>query len=301
MRVQPPPMQLLPAFEAAARLSSFKLAAEELNVTPSAISQQIKVLEQLLGHGLFVRHPRAVELTRVGLRYFELASEVIQLFRSGHRAISNDLRKPTLRISAMTLVAYDLLIPALPGFNAAHPNIDLRIETSELPVELGTEQDDIAVRVGPGNWSGLTAHKLCDLSVTVVDNGTYLNRVPLHPADTEQLSQLTLIHSRTHVDDWSQAAQAIGVDLSANPQLFFNDSFSAIAAAEAGSGLALGLIPIIQRRINAGTLRPLLPQPLPVGMGIWLVYPPTLEDHPGLPAAREWLQNTLGRLAETRA
>jgi len=105
-------MQFLPAFEAAARLTSFKLAAEELNVTPSAVSQQIKGLEQLLGHTLFVRHPRAVELTRVGLRYYELVSEVMQHYREGHRAISNDLRTPTLRISAMTLVAYDLRKPS---------------------------------------------------------------------------------------------------------------------------------------------------------------------------------------------
>ncbi|MDC0663685.1 LysR substrate-binding domain-containing protein [Marinobacter sp. SS21] len=301
MRSQPPPMQFLPAFEAAARLSSFKLAAEELNVTPSAISQQIKGLEQLLGHPLFVRHPRAVELTRVGLRYFELASEIIRRYRDGHRAISNDLRTPTLRVSAMTLVAYDLLIPALPRFNIAHPNIDLRIETSELPVELGTERDDIAVRVGPGNWPGLTAHKLCDLSVTVVDNGADPDLAPLRPADTNQLARLTLIHSRTHVDDWAQAAQAMGIDLSANPQVFFNDSFSAVAAAEAGSGVALGLLPIIQKRIDGGSLRSLLARPIPIGMGIWLVYPPALEEHPGLPAARQWLEDTLGGLSTAPA
>ena len=108
MRTQPPPMQFLPAFEAAARLASFKLAAEELNVTPSAVSQQIKGLEQLLGHALFVRHPRAVELTRVGLRYYELASEVMQRYRDGHRAISNDLRTPTLRSGAVMPAACPL-------------------------------------------------------------------------------------------------------------------------------------------------------------------------------------------------
>lgn len=290
-------MQFLPAFEAAARLASFKLAAEELNVTPSAVSQQIKGLEQLMGHALFTRHARAVELTRVGLRYYELASDIMQRYREGHRAISNDLRTPTLRISAMTLVAYDLLIPGLPRFNIAHPDIDLRIETSELPVELGTERDDIAVRVGPGHWPGLTAYKLCDLSVTMVDDGADPGRAPLRPGDVEQVSKLTLIHSRTHVDDWAEASRAMGVDLSKNPQLFFNDSFSAIAAAEAGSGVALGLLPIIQKRIDAGNLRALLPRPFPIDMGIWLVYPPALEEHPGLPAARQWLEKTIGRLS----
>ncbi len=292
-------MQFLPAFEAAARLASFKLAAEELNVTPSAVSQQIKGLEQLLGHALFVRYPRAVELTRVGLRYYELASEVMQRYREGHRAISNDLRTPTLRISAMTLVAYDVLIPALPRFNITNPDIDLRIETSELPVELGTERDDIAVRVGPGHWPGVTAHKLCDLSITVVDDGADPHQAPLRPGNTEQLSQLTLIHSRTHMNDWAEAARAMGVDLSKNPQLYFNDSFSAIAAAEAGSGVALGLLPIIQKRIDAGNLRALLPRPFPIDMGIWLVYPPALEEHPGLGPARQWLEETMGGMSTT--
>ena len=142
MRSQPPPMQLMPAFEAAARLQSFKLAATELSVTPSAISQQIKTLEGLLDAELFHRHPRAVVLTETGQRYFELATDIMQRYRSGHRAIREALTTPMLRVSAITLVAYDLLIPALPEFSRRQPDIDIRIEASESLVDLDGDRDD---------------------------------------------------------------------------------------------------------------------------------------------------------------
>ena len=133
----------------------------------------------------------------------------------------------------------------------------------------------------------------------MVDDGADPHQAPLRPGNTEQLSKLTLIHSRTHVNDWAEAALAMGIDLSRNTQLYFNDSFSAIAAAEAGSGVALGLLPIIQKRIDAGNLRVLLPRPVPINMGIWLVYPPALEEHPGLAAARQWLEETMGGMSKT--
>lgn len=294
MREIPPPIQLLPAFEAAARLSSFKLAAHELNVTPSAISQQIKTLESLLEHDLFVRHPRAVELTRVGRLYFELTNDIITRYREGHRAINNELRTPTLRISAMTLVAYDILIPELPRFHLAHPEIDLRIETSEQLVELGTERDDVAVRIGTGDWPGLEKFKLCDLNINLVGNDKQ------HPLPTnfnsKKFKEVTLIHSRTHVDDWAEVARVLGLDLSNNPQVFFNDSFSAIAAAEAGSGVAIGLFPILQKRLNAKKVKALLPQAAPLDMSCWLVYPPALTQHPGLPAVKAWLTECFQKL-----
>lgn len=296
MRIQPPPMQLMPVFEAAARLQSFKLAATDLNVTPSAVSQQIKTLEGLLDAELFHRHPRAVVLTEVGQRYFELATDIMQRYRNGHRAIREALTTPMLRVSAMTLVAHDLLIPALPEFSRRQPDIDIRIEASEALVDLDGDRDDIAVRIGDGNWPGLVCNKLCDLSVTVVAEPKLMKQIAANKPSP--LAGVTLIHSRTHVDDWQQAAKLLDLDLSSNKQLYFNDSFSALAAAESGLGVSLALLPLMQARIDRGTLRSLSSETFPVPQACWVVYAAKAKSNPALEPAIEWLTELFSGLNE---
>lgn len=291
MRSQPPPIQLLSPFEAAARLQSFKLAAIELSVTPSAISQQIKSLEGLLGTELFHRYPRAIVLTDIGRHYFELATDIIQRYRSGHRTIREGMTTPVLRVSTTTLIAYDLLIPALSKLSLRQADIDVRIEASESLVDLDADRDDIAVRIGDGNWPGLICQELCSLSVTTVAAPGLLKHFDFtEPFDPQSLIGMPLIHSRTHVNDWEEASTLFGVDLSQNKQLYFNDSFSALAAAESGLGVSLALLPLMQTRIDKGTLCRLDNRELPVPLSCWVVYAPKARNNPGLMPAIAWLE-----------
>lgn len=191
---RPPPLQLLPAFEAASRLLSFSKAAAELHVTTAAVSQQIRQLESYLGLPLFLRLTRRVELTDAGRQFAELVSRMLQQYRQGHADLLHHHTRPVLRLSMTPLVAQELLIPRLAAFQAQHPDVSIRLDARMDFVDFEREPIDAAIRVGKGPWPGLQAQPLCRCVAAIVASPQLLARQPVHSID--DLARHTLIHPR---------------------------------------------------------------------------------------------------------
>ena len=159
-----PPLNALRAFEAAARRLSITLAAEELHVTPGAVSPQIKGQEQTLGFELITRGHREISLTRQGNDYFRAITRAFDLLseatREATRKATRGRKRQQLKIRAYTTFAMRWLIPRLSGFQAAHPDIEVLLKASLEPVDFRTEDIDGAVRLGDGQWPGTNTYRL---------------------------------------------------------------------------------------------------------------------------------------------
>ena len=294
MKSSPPPLQLLPGFEAAARLLSFKKASEELNLTPSAISQQIKQLEDWLGHSLFHRKTRAIELTPTGESYYQI---VATLLTQHHRAY-DEFRKANsntvIRVSAMTQIAVDILIPSLPAFRQQHPTIDVRIEASEPLVDFEYDHVDVAIRTGLGNWPNVMEEKLCDMEANVCFSPELAEAFQQQKKIDYQ--QITLIESRTNEDDWKRAGDLFNLDFSANKRLTFENYLSAVTAAENSAGALIVMLPITNKRMQQGTLQAIGGKNQAIQESCYLVMPKHITPTPELIAVNTWLRDLFKQL-----
>ncbi|PZP98621.1 MAG: LysR family transcriptional regulator [Variovorax paradoxus] len=249
-----PPLSALRAFEAAARHASFKRAAEELAVTPTAISHQIRALEESLGLTLFARAVRQVRLTEAGAQLYPVLQQGFDAFE----AVLQRLRQPDQRarvtISATNAFTAKWLIPRLAHFHALHPQIDLQLHASDEPVDMRRREVDIAVRYGRGPYPGLVAEVLFEDSYAPVANPL------LRVAGTADLATARLIHF-----DWKNASPAnptwegwfarAGLQRDATQgQLRYSDEGHAIQAAVAGQGVALLSLAMVAQELASGQL-----------------------------------------------
>jgi DNA-binding transcriptional LysR family regulator len=156
-----PPLNSLRLFEASARFLSFKNAAEELLLTPSAVSHGIRSLEQWLGARLFIRTPRGLELTDAGARYYPVVKSALGMLANGTEQVSvrHDVQR-RLAISAAPTFASRVLIPSLARFREQHPGVAVAIDTAHEHAELGDTGVNLAIRMGRGAWDGLVAERL---------------------------------------------------------------------------------------------------------------------------------------------
>ncbi|MFA5940065.1 MAG: LysR substrate-binding domain-containing protein [Sinimarinibacterium sp.] len=290
-----PPLHTLEAFEASARRSSFKLAAQELHLTPSAISHQIKSLEAFLGFDLFRRGNRSLDLTDGGKAYLQVVRDTLAKLRSGSAKVAQRYARATLKISAGPFIASELILPALPAFQEAHPDIDVRIDTDLRPVDLLHEDTDVALRFGNGQWPRLSAELLLTMSAVPVCTPALAKA--LRKRTPDQLDDVTLIHSSPMPDGWTQWAAETGVTLGKPRRDVWLDSYLAILrAAEQGLGLALGLVPMVNPWIARRKLA--MPWPrlqLTIPQGYYLLHRPEDADRPEVAAFRDWLHELLRR------
>jgi LysR family glycine cleavage system transcriptional activator len=286
-----PSLNGLRAFEAAARHLSFTQAASELNVTQTAISHQIKRLEQELGVRLFVRQNRSLTLTPEASQYLP-----------GVRAAFNDLKLATdrllrkdqdhvLTVSTLASLAAKWLLPRLSAFQEAHPGIDVRITTSTSLVDFQRDNVDAGIRYGRGQWPGvradwLMADEAFPVCSPALANGTRPLKCP------EDLRDHVLLHtSNANSDDWRLWLTAAGLpaDLSKQPGVTFDLIFMTIQAAIDGIGVAMGRTSYVQDDIAKGRLVVPFKIALPADAGFYLVSPQARADSPKLSAFREWL------------
>lgn len=291
MSARLPSLNGLRAFEAAARHLSFTQAAAELNVTQTAISHQIRRLEGELGLRLFVRKNRALALTSKAKDYLP-----------GVRAAFNDLRLATdrllrkdndnvLTISTLASLAAKWLLPRLSTFQAAHPDIDVRITTSTGLVDFKSGDVDAAIRYGRGHWPGVRARWLmADELFPVCSPALLKGDKPLRcPQD---LARYTLLHSSGgYDDDWRQWLTAAGLpsDISKQRGLTFDLIFMTVQAAIDGIGVAMGRTSYVRDDIAKGRLVVPFKIALPADAGFYLVSPEAGEEPPKLRLFREWL------------
>lgn len=289
MTARLPSLNGLRAFEAAARHLSFTLAASELNVTQTAISHQIRRLEEELGIRLFIRQNRALTLTPEARDYLP-----------GVRAAFNDLRLATdrllrrdddkvLTVSTIASLAAKWLLPRLTDFQEAHPGIDVRITTSTSLVDFQRDNVDAAIRYGRGQWAGLRADWLmADELFPVCSPSLLRGDEPLRtPGD---LKDYVLLHTNSG-DDWRLWLTAAGLptDISRQPGLTFDMTFVTIQAAIDGMGVAMGRTSYVRDDIAKGRLVVPFKIALPADAGFYLVSPEGRREAPKLAAFRQWM------------
>jgi LysR family transcriptional regulator, glycine cleavage system transcriptional activator len=295
MTARLPSLNGLRAFEAAARHLSFTQAAAELNVTQTAISHQIKRLEEELGVRLFIRQNRALALTPQAKEYLP-----------GIRAAFNDLRLATdrllrrdddhvLTVSTLASLAAKWLLPRLTAFQESHPGIDVRITTSTALVDFRTGGVDAAIRYGRGQWPGLRADWLmADQLFPVCSPALLAGKKPLRKP--EDLAEHVLLHSSAgNDDDWRLWLTAAGLptNLSKMPGVTFDLVFMTVQAAIDGVGVAMGRTSYVQDDIAKGRLVVPFDITLPVDAGFYLVSPEATAASPKLSAFRNWLLETV--------
>lgn len=291
MTARLPSLNGLRAFEAAARHLSFTLAASELNVTQTAISHQIRRLEEELGIRLFIRQNRALALTPEARDYLP-----------GVRAAFNDLRLATdrllrkdddkvLTVSTLASLAAKWLLPRLTDFQERHPGIDVRITTSTSLVDFQRDNVDAAIRYGRGQWPGLRADWLmADELFPVCSPSLLRGDKPLRRP--EDLRNHPLLHtSSTNSDDWRLWLTAAGqpADIARHPGITFDMIFMTIQAAIDGIGVAMGRTSYVQDDIAKGRLVVPFKIALPADAGFYLVAPEGHREAPKLAAFRQWL------------
>jgi LysR family glycine cleavage system transcriptional activator len=303
MSTRLPSLNGLRAFEAAARHLSFTQAASELNVTQTAISHQIRRLEEELGLRLFVRQNRALELTSEARDYLP-----------GVHAAFNDLRLATdrllrkddghvLTVSTLASLAAKWLLPRLSAFQEAHPGIDVRITTSPSLVDFQRDNVDAAIRYGRGQWPGVRADWLmADELFPVCSPALVSGNKPLQcPQD---LKDHVLLHtSNTNSDDWRLWLTAAGLptDISKQPGVTFDLMFMTVQAAIDGLGVAMGRTSYVQDDIAKGRLLVPFKIALPADAGFYLVSPEARADSPKLRALRQWLVASASTSAQSKS
>jgi LysR family glycine cleavage system transcriptional activator len=252
-----PPLHLLQLFEAAGRNSSFKKAAEELFLTPSAISHQIKSLEKNLGIVLFKRATRGVKLTPAGEQYIATVQEMFHLLDHGtsslKREFSTQTQSSILRISTFPTISSNIIIPNLGLFQQKFPSVELIIETSMELIDLRYDDFDLALRLGDGNYPGVISEKLFDLEVTPLCSPQFANKHNL--TSVEQSLSVPLIQHANMKNSWSQWFDAVGIDYVESKSSLSLGSYDAvIQAAQQGLGLVLGAIPLENMALKNGLL-----------------------------------------------
>jgi LysR family glycine cleavage system transcriptional activator len=291
-----PPLSALRAFEAAARNMSFSKAAEELNVTPAAISHQIHALEADLGIKLFHRRNRSIALTTSARVLLPGLSEAFAGIHTAVRRLRAHNDAGTLTVTVSPSFAAKWLVLRLNRFQERHPEIDVRISATDEVVDLTQGDCDLAIRYGSGRYPGLAVEPLLRNEVFPACSPQLLKAGPplRTPAD---LLRHALIHDRAIdrdplVPTWPMWLKAAGVrEVPATAGLSFSASHLALDAAIAGHGVVLAYSTIAAADLAAGRLVRLFSLALPDLFAYYIVTAPGALERPKVRAFRDWLRH----------
>jgi len=285
-----PSLTSLAVFEATARHLSLKQAASELNVTPGAVSHQIKALETEIGKPLFKRIHRGVELTQAGEElHFVLASSFAQM-ASSIDMISSGASEPTITIGATTAVAGLWLMPRMGRFLQAHPDVRLNHRVSDTPFDLARSDVDLVVRYGSGRRDGEHSVKLFSDTVVPVCSPEFAASHDVQSCD-DLLAQplLQLEGLDTGWMGWKEWFAECGVDAPRIRGPKFNNYTIALQAAEQGAGIALGWQRLIDRYLSAQRLVVLPGFSVTPQGAFYLSWSSKREPDSSLALVRDWL------------
>lgn len=298
-----PPLSALRTFEAAARYQNFKRAAEDLNVTPAAVSQQIRTLENWLGVALFVRRPAAMLLTEAGAAMYPHIRAGLDSFAAGVERVSRS-RDRSLDVVAPPTLATRWLVPRLAGFAAGHPEVALRVVSDPGCIDGATPTSSaqsepgaavaVSIRLGEGNYPGCQVDLLHTPHYVLACSPRLLaGEAPLR--SPEDLRHVPLIHDesipqpekRPRWEEWFRLAGVSGVDVERGPR--FSNQILAHEAALDGQGVALLFESQIAAELAAGRLVTPFEIRLRSAFSYYLQIPTPLAGNPAVVAFREWL------------
>jgi len=298
LRTRPISAGHLRAFEAVARHLNFRAASEELSLTQSAVSRQIQAMEEEVGVGLFLRHTRAVELTGAGAQLLRAVVPSLERLDGAVRMIRRSAGRKSVAITTWASFASMWLIPRLEAFQSEHPDIDIRIDASDVPVDLETADIDVALRYvkpanAPANAIRLFGEQLTPVaSPWLLKSGHALKKgedlahfALIEAGDAHRSANLEVLSWRR----WLDAHQF--KKLEPKRWLYFNYAHQIAQAALTGQGVALARMPLVADSLASGDLVEILPNMrLDSPLVYWLIVGPRASARPEIVAFCNWLQ-----------
>jgi DNA-binding transcriptional LysR family regulator len=289
MPLRLPPLPSLRLFEAAGRHLSFKLAAAELNVTPSAVSHGIVALEQALGVTLFVREPRRLTLTAEGRDYLPYVSEALSLIAIGTERLPGRRANRTIAVSCASTLASRWLLPRLHEFRERQRHVGVTVDTSRRQVGFPVDGFDFAIRMSRAPAAGAAWTRLFGERLVPVCSPAYRASL-VDAAGAIDLSRATLIHVTPAREDWQAWLDRKGLaDIDPGGGLRFDTIQMAFEAAMMGLGVVLGRQPLVDRDLASGALVALSPDAMVAETAYWLVSSEGAEHRPELLGFKRWL------------
>ncbi len=289
-----PPLPMLEAFAAAARSGSFRDAAERLHVTPSAVSHRLKALEDFLGMALFTRTTRRIVLTPAGEAYLKPVEQALATLHEATDGLRRIPPRPRLTVSSAPSFAISWLMPRLPRFQLAHPDIEVRLDPAIGVVNLWNSDIDLAIRhTGRPRFPGLISHRVQDEPLVAVCTPDYAARHVKIPAD---MPKARLIHCVHRYGQWRAWLAAAGLEPPPDDepgQLHVEYDSVAVGAALDGLGVALVGEPFVERELAEGRLVAPLGFAAATEQAYYLLYTPDNADRPEVAAFRDWLLSDL--------
>jgi LysR family transcriptional regulator, glycine cleavage system transcriptional activator len=299
MALRLPPLGGLRLFEAAARCGSFKRAAQELTLTPGALSHGINSLEQWLDVELFERNRRGVVLSPAGSQYLPAISEALSTIATATLRLPSRRFEERLSISSPSLFTYKLLLPRMRKFSEMYPNMVVTVEASRQIVQLPSDQYDVAIRNSREPWPKLSCDLLGRIRFVPIGAPSYV-RALTHGGALDW-SRATLIHTAAASEDWETWCNHSQTDTSSARKFVVSSGQLALEAAADGLGLAIGRLPIVDDDIAGGRLAIAVNHVVPVMSGYWLVKPAGTETRREIVAFRNWLLKEMSQLKWNKA
>jgi LysR family glycine cleavage system transcriptional activator len=293
-----PSLAALRAFEAAARLGSVRRAAEELHVTPAAVTQQIRALEADLGLPLVRKSGNALALTEAGLRGKDMLMNSFRLMQQAVERMRRRQAAPRLRLSVEPAFAVNWLISRLPSYRELPNALDVLLDPTKSVVDLAGDEADLAIRFGRGHYPGLESIDLFEDEILPVCAPAYLQRHPIaKPRDLLHARLLRLDWSSREGlwPDWAAWLEAAGVsdaersEADRKRDMAFPDSNLLLRAAVDGQGVALGQTSLVKDYLKSGQLVAPIPKRLKTGFRYHLVYPLGADQRPEIALFRDWI------------
>jgi LysR family glycine cleavage system transcriptional activator len=292
-----PPLNPLKVFEVVARTNNLTSAAAELCVSQSAVSRQIAVLEEYLGVQLFTRERVGVRLTEVGKAYAQKIGPAFEQISDATTFITQKYSDNLIRLRTYTTLTARWLIPRLPNFKAQHPELEVLIANSTAPLDFGTEQCDLAIVLGDGNWPDAQATLLLEDVIEPVCSPGFIDAGLAQASLAQALQGKRLLVSKYRKSDWPMWLAHVGL-----PELFeraekmtFSSSILTWQAAMDGLGIAIGQGHMLDADIEARRLEHPFSRPFRTGKGHYLVSPSLQRYSKKITAFKEWLVYEAGQ------
>ncbi|MBB5204910.1 LysR family glycine cleavage system transcriptional activator [Inhella inkyongensis] len=288
------PLQTLRAFRQAAQTQNLRAAAEQLNLTHGAVSQQIRLLEDRLGVSLFDRVGRGVRLNAAGAALLARVQQALALLEAGEREarVQGQVPQRVLRVSMLPSFAQCWLLPRLSRWQRAHPGWRLAIDARQTVVDVLGPGVDVAIRYGQQPWAGAVAKSLGQERLFPVASPSQADA--LRGLAAADLLRFPMLAGTAGWELWLQPAGV--VEPPPEPVASFNDAGLLLQAAEVGMGIALARGVLVLDRLREGRLLPLHPLTVPAPRSYWLVASEPSWQRPEVQALHAWL---LAQLAES--
>jgi LysR family transcriptional regulator, glycine cleavage system transcriptional activator len=282
-----PSLKFLKTFQVAAAHESFKAAAEELFITPSAVSHQIKALEEQLGITLFERGAHSLTLTEAGRSYLHHMDQVFARLEAVTEQLQIRYGRNLVRLHIPPFFATEMLLPKLQTFLDAQPDTDVHINTLFTPLTTHAADADLSIVVGPAPNEGHDCHKLFSQTFVPACSPTLLQRLPIDRV--EDLNHHTLIVHETRRDGWHRWANTLGIELRPRKVVRFDTMYAAAQAAEHGVGVALVSSRLGTDRFSQGSLVKLFDRELETGESYFLILRKEDASRPDVQALTRWI------------